>query len=130
MRNTRLTSRADHRIGTAEFIVPPNTTGHPPHWHQMHDEIFLVTTGTVQFRGANGIVDARPGDCVVVPIGAPHTFSNIGQEEARFVNTFNPSYYINYFRLLAAMYADKPDLDEETVLETMHPFGTLVAHGL
>jgi len=62
----------------------------------MHDETFLVTKGTIRFHipGAPGLeaqeIDAKAGDYVVVPIRAPHTFSNPTNEEARFFNTFTP----------------------------------------
>lgn len=35
--------RSDNRIGTVELTVPANTSGPPPHWHEMHDETFLGT---------------------------------------------------------------------------------------
>jgi hypothetical protein len=41
-------SRTDNRIGSAEFTLPPNTAGPPAHWHEMHDETFLVTEGVVR----------------------------------------------------------------------------------
>lgn len=41
-------SRTDNRIGSAEFTLPPNTPGPPAHWHEMHDETFLVTQGVVR----------------------------------------------------------------------------------
>jgi len=43
-------SRTDNRIGSAEFTLPPNTPGPPAHWHEMHDETFLVTKGMVRVR--------------------------------------------------------------------------------
>lgn len=43
-------SRTDNRIGSAEFTLPPNTAGPPAHWHEMHDETFLVTQGMVRVR--------------------------------------------------------------------------------
>lgn len=43
-------SRTDNRIGSAEFTVPPNTAGPPAHWHEMHDETFLVTQGVIRVR--------------------------------------------------------------------------------
>ena len=68
----------------------------------MHDEFFLVTKGTLRFRGLNGnIVDAKLGDSMMVPTRAPHTFENPFDEEAKFFNTFTPAHYINYFKLLA-----------------------------
>lgn len=86
----------DNRVSTAEFIVPPHTSGPPAHWHEMHDEQFLVTKGTIRFHvpEAPGLeakdIDAKEGDFVVVPTRAPHTFSNPTGEEARFINTFTP----------------------------------------
>lgn len=91
-----LLTLADNRISTVELIIPPRTPGPPAHWHEMHDETFLVTKGTVRFHvpdipGLEGkIVDAKEGDFVVVPTRAPHTFSNETDEEARFINTFTP----------------------------------------
>lgn len=31
------------------FTLPTQTPGPPPHCHEMHDETFLVTSGTVRF---------------------------------------------------------------------------------
>ena len=91
----------------------------------MHDETFLVTKGTVRFHGAgvrdfegkevvvNGgdggdgvddvFVDAKVGDYVVIGLKAPHTFSNPTGEEAVFVNTLTPAFYVNYFKMMAGM---------------------------
>jgi oxalate decarboxylase/phosphoglucose isomerase-like protein (cupin superfamily) len=86
----------DNRISSCELIIPPKTSGPPPHWHEMHDETFLITKGTVRFHipKAEGlepkVVDAKAGDYMVVPTRAPHTFSNETDEEARFFNTFTP----------------------------------------
>jgi mannose-6-phosphate isomerase-like protein (cupin superfamily) len=77
-------------------LFPPKPQGPPPHWHEMHDETFLVTKGTVRFRvpEAEGpepkTIDVKAGDFIVVPPRAPHTFSNETDEEARFFNTFTP----------------------------------------
>ncbi|KAI0418765.1 RmlC-like cupin domain-containing protein [Xylaria grammica] len=97
-------SRTDNRIGSAEFTVPANTPGPPPHWHEMHDETFLVTKGTIRFHAPDGKhIDAKEGDYVVVPTRAPHTFSNPTGEESKFFNTFTPAFYINYFKLMSEM---------------------------
>jgi mannose-6-phosphate isomerase-like protein (cupin superfamily) len=99
----------------AELIMPPGTPGPPPHWHEMHDETFYIIQGTVRFHVPDAdkpgedksIVDAKKGDYMVVPIRAPHTFSNPGNEEARIIFTSTPSFYINYFKLLSKL--SKPD---------------------
>ncbi|SLM38942.1 RmlC-like jelly roll fold, partial [Lasallia pustulata] len=31
------------RISAVLIHLPPKTQGPPPHWHEMHDETFLVT---------------------------------------------------------------------------------------
>lgn len=40
---------------------------------------------------------------MVVPVRSPHTFSNPFDEEAKFFNTYTPSFYINYFKLLSQL---------------------------
>jgi hypothetical protein len=65
-------SRTDNRIGSAEFTLPPNTPGPPAHWHEMHDETFLVTKGMVRVRHYLSIChilfyQIRPLTCVAVP---------------------------------------------------------------
>ncbi|TKA42964.1 hypothetical protein B0A49_12315 [Cryomyces minteri] len=97
-------SRTDNRIGAAEFTLPPHSGGPPPHWHEMHDETFLVTQGRMSFHlpGKPDVV-AEEGGYVVVPIRAPHTFSNPNDKEAKFFNTYTPAFYINYFKMLAEM---------------------------
>ena len=113
-------SNTDNRLGAAELILAPRSTGPPAHWHEMHDETFLVTKGTVRFFAAGSksfdgkdivrpkegdedqvFVDAREGDYVVIGTQEPHTFCNPTEEEARFFNTFTPAFYVNYFKLMA-----------------------------
>lgn len=48
-------------------------------------------------------IDVKTGDFVSVPIRAPHTFSNPFIEEAKFVNTYTPAFYINYFKILSTV---------------------------
>ncbi|MCJ1337489.1 hypothetical protein MMC09_002771 [Bachmanniomyces sp. S44760] len=95
-------SHTDNRLGAVELTVPRHTTGPPAHWHEMHDESFLVTHGTIRFHSpGKPDVDAKAGDYVVVPTRAPHTFSNPFGEEGRFFNTFTPAFYVQYFKLLS-----------------------------
>lgn len=72
-----LMSHLEDRIGCAEFTLPPRADGPPAHWHEMHDECFMVTQGKMRFHSYDGkIVDAGLGDWVTVPTRAPHTFTN------------------------------------------------------
>ncbi|KAF2754672.1 hypothetical protein EJ05DRAFT_503624 [Pseudovirgaria hyperparasitica] len=135
-------SRTDNRIGSAEFTVPAKTKGPPMHWHEMHDETFLVTQGTLRFNVLEDkVVDAATGDYVVVPPRAPHTFENPFDEDAKFFNTYTvqslmkppggyaltsqPAYYINYFKLLATMAEDGKPMSKEANIEAMARYATL-----
>lgn len=136
-------SNTDNRLGMIELTLAPHASGPPAHWHEMHDETFLVTKGTVRFYGA-GVkdvegktvvvvggragedvevekdgsgekrkdgekeeeevyLDAKEGDYIVIGMRAPHTFSNPTGEEAKFVNTLTPAFYVNYFKMMAEM---------------------------
>ncbi|KAF2469877.1 RmlC-like cupin [Lindgomyces ingoldianus] len=117
-----------NRIGSAEFTVPAGTVGPPAHWHEMHDETFLVTQGTIRFHAPDGqIVDAKVGDYVTVPIRAPHTFSNPFDVEAKFFNTYTPAFYIDYFRILAEVSKNDEQMSKEKNLEVMARFATMPA---
>jgi quercetin dioxygenase-like cupin family protein len=118
----------DNRIGSAEFTLPPNTAGPPAHWHEMHDETFLVTQGMVRFHAPDGAYhDAQVGDYVTVPIRAPHTFSNPTDQEAKFFNTFTPAFYIDYFKILAEISKSDEKMSKEKNLEVMSRFATMPA---
>jgi len=119
-------SRTDNRLGSAEFTVPPHTSGPPPHWHEMHDETFLVTQGTLRFHALHGAtIDARTGDYVTVPTRSPHTFSNPYADEAKFFNTYTPAFYINYFKLLATLGEQGKPMDPEANRKAMAYFATI-----
>jgi len=125
-------SRTDNRIGIAEFTLPPHTAGPPAHWHEMHDETFLTTLGTIRFHlpsanlsEAETTIDAAEGDFVTVPIRAPHTFSNPTDKEAKFVNTFTPAFYINYFKMLEEMIEEGAQMTPEKNKAAMANFATV-----
>ncbi|KAF2203479.1 hypothetical protein GQ43DRAFT_438802 [Delitschia confertaspora ATCC 74209] len=124
-------SRTDNRIGSAEFTLPPHTSGPPAHWHEMHDETFLITAGTVRFHAPDHThIDAKLGDYVTVPTRAPHTFSNPFDEEAKFFNTFTPAFYIDYFKILAEMSKGDEKMGREKNLEVMRRYATVEAEEL
>jgi oxalate decarboxylase/phosphoglucose isomerase-like protein (cupin superfamily) len=101
----------------------------------MHDETFYITQGTVRFHvpdtSAEGkdkkVVDAKVGDYMVVPIRAPHTFSNPGDEEARILFTSTPSFYINYFKLLSQLAKPDQPVPAEVNIQAMAMFATILA---
>lgn len=85
-----------------EFTMPAGASGPPPHVHNGHDELFYVVSGELVVHTATGDVAAPPRNLVVVPKGAQHTFSNVGNGPMRMVGTFSPAGFENYFDELAA----------------------------
>ena len=61
-----------------------------------------------------------------VPIRAPHTFSNPFNEEAKFVNTYTPAFYINYFKILSEMIEDGKGMTPEKNMKVMANYATLI----
>lgn len=115
----------DMRLSCVELIIPPGTRGPPAHWHEMHDETFLITKGTVRFHiPGKPDIDAKAGDYLVVPTKSPHTFSNPTDGESSFFNTFTPAFYINYFKLLGELVAGGP-LSKEANEKAMSYYATL-----
>lgn len=114
------------RFSCVELIIPSRTRGPPLHWHEMHDETFLVTKGTVRFHlHGKPDIDAKVGDYVVIPTKSPHTFSNPSDEESRFLNTFTPAFYINYFKLLSEISEEGKPLSKEANQRAMSYYATL-----
>jgi mannose-6-phosphate isomerase-like protein (cupin superfamily) len=102
----------------------PSVSGPPQHRHLMHDETFLITSGILRFIMGDIYRDAKAGDYVVVPVGAPHTFANVSDAPVEFFSTFTPAYYVNYFRELADLSADGR-LNPEENLSLMLRYATV-----
>ena len=114
------------RFGVAECTLAPGWPGTPQHIHRQHDETFYVVTGSVGFTSGSDHYVARPGSLVTVPIGSPHTFSNLDADTpATVLCTVTPERYLGYFRDLADL---EPGSDgllvPAEVLEVMARYGT------
>ena len=57
------------------------------HVHHADDEAWHVLEGTLRFRFADRVVDARPGTTVFVPAGVAHTYEAI---DARYLVFLTP----------------------------------------
>ncbi len=115
-----------HRLAVAVLTVPPHTDGPPPHWHQKHDETFYVVAGTAHFTVDDARREAPAGTFVSVPIGAVHTFANLGDEPATILNTFTPDLYVGYLRDLGKL-AESGEMTAEAILAVMARYATYPA---
>jgi mannose-6-phosphate isomerase-like protein (cupin superfamily) len=116
-------SGTDNRVSAITSMMPPHVNGPPPHVHLMHDESFLITTGVLRFKLQGCEVDAKPGDYVVVPVGAPHSFDNVSDEAVTFFTTFTPAFYIESFRESAKLVAEGK-WNEQTETEVLIRYAT------
>ena len=113
-------------LGVAEFVIPPHAPTPPPHIHRAHEEIFYVLEGELDFLAGDQTVRASAGTFVMVPIGALHTFSNLTDKPARFLNTFTPPRYIHYFEDMSALIQQGAALDPTRMAELMARYDTEV----
>ncbi|KAI6249502.1 hypothetical protein HI914_02741 [Erysiphe necator] len=140
-------SHTDNRFGAVSVTLAPNTPGPIPMWHRMNDTTFYITKGRLRFFISSSAPSSclntsciseskeRPfrivkaGDYIVVPPCAIHNFDNPFDEEAAFLNTFTPAYYIDAIRLIAKKTQKAVDegrfpLDPEEQLEVMRRWAT------
>jgi len=71
-------------MGPASFVAVP-------HVHPEQEERFEISGAEVMFRIGRSEQRHAPGDVVVVPAGAPHTWWNPGQIEATTLVQFRPA---------------------------------------
>jgi mannose-6-phosphate isomerase-like protein (cupin superfamily) len=116
-----------HRLGIGEITIAPHTDGPPQHRHAEHDEGFYVVSGTARFTVGETTNDAAAGTLVMIPPGAPHTFSNPTDEPTVLLNTFTPDLYVQYFRDLHDMVAGGTPMTPDAVIDVMARYATVPA---
>lgn len=117
-------SHTGHRLGMTESVLAPHTAGPPQHRHALHDEGFYVVSGRVRFTVGGEDHDATAGTLVMVPPGAPHTFTNMTDQPAVMLSTFTPALYVQYFRDLQSLTADGTPLTPRAYMEVMSRYAT------
>lgn len=65
--------RTTDRISLMEFLNPAGFAP-PLHRHRTEDEVFYLLDGEARFFCGDEVLDAGPGDTVLLPRGIPHTF--------------------------------------------------------
>lgn len=92
-------------------------------------ESFLIVVrqrGRVRFHSpGRPDVDAKAGEMVVIPVRLPHRFSNPFDEEAVFMNTITPGFFVRYFEHLEALIGEGTVLTPEINKEALRRFATV-----
>ena len=86
-----------------ETFVEPNGAVAAAHVHPAQEERFEVLAGEVEFRLGKRTLVAKPGDRVLVPVGTPHRFRNVGEETAHFVCEVTPA--LGFEQLIETMFS-------------------------
>ena len=120
-------SHTGHRLGIGEITIPPHFPGPIQHRHARHDEGFYVLAGTVRFTVGQDDYDAGVGTWVIVPPGAPHTFANVGEDNAVILSTFTPDLYVEYFRDLKKMVDSGQSMTPETMTPLWSKYATEIS---
>ncbi|KAI2831499.1 hypothetical protein CBS133816_2414 [Aspergillus niger] len=119
-------THTQYRLAAIESLLPPHSEGPVFHFHEMHDEGFYVTKGTVRFHSpGRADVDAKAGDFIIVPIRLPHRFSNPFDEEAVFMNTATPGFFVRYFEYLEYLIGEGTVLTPEINKAALRRFATV-----
>ena len=85
--------------------LPPGGRKPPAHRHVNCSEAFFVLDGPIAFTLDGRDLTGGPGDFLLVPRGAPHTFGNAGTETARLLVLHAPAmdaYFEELHRLWAS----------------------------
>ncbi len=79
----------DERFCVLESVIGSGE-GPPMHLHRRHLEAFYVLEGVLAIQSRRETVEATAGSFVLCPPGSPHTFSNPGPGETRFLGFAAP----------------------------------------
>ncbi len=105
-----------------ERTVPPGARMPPPHRHVTCSEAFFVLDGTAAFLLDGAELTGGPGDFLLVPRGAAHTFGNRGREAARLLVLHAPAMDA-YFAELDRLWSGEAPPPPEAERELMRRYG-------
>lgn len=120
-------TRTRETMGLAEFeVAPQGRTTPPPHIHHAHEEGFYVLEGELEFLVGTETVRAGPGTFLMVPMGVPHSFSNLTEQPVRFLCIITPRRYLNYFEELSQLFQATAAPSRQQIAEVMARYDTEV----
>lgn len=96
-----------------ESIHPPTNRPEPEHTHPEQESSAEVQEGTLHFRVNGETRSVGPGERIVIPAGAPHTFWNESGKPARSIQEFRPALNIEGFFETYFAIAARGELDDK-----------------
>ncbi len=76
------------RLGCGYAVVPPGKTGCPFHVHHAEDEMFVILSGSGEYRFGKKKYQVKAGDVLGAPIGGPeyaHQLWNTGDKPLKYL---------------------------------------------
>ncbi len=80
--------------------------------HATVDQFFRIEQGTARFEIDGQIYEAGPSDAVIVPAGAQHNVTNVGQEAVKLYTIYSPPNHAD-----GTIHATKADADAAEATE-------------
>ncbi|KAJ3465939.1 hypothetical protein MRS44_006597 [Fusarium solani] len=122
-------SNTQYRLAVIESLLPPKSDGKPlgpPRFLEDRLTWAALQKGTVRFHSpGRPDVDCKAGEMLTIPIRLPHKFSNPFDEEAVFINTATPGFFIRYFEHLEALIGSGKELTPEANIAALRRFATI-----
>ncbi|HVW77795.1 MAG TPA: cupin domain-containing protein [Alloacidobacterium sp.] len=76
-------THAGAHLEVHETVLAPGAMPHPPH-HHTHEEMFLISKGTLEVTIAGKSTMIGPGSAAYIHSGEEHGIRNIGDEPAQY----------------------------------------------
>jgi mannose-6-phosphate isomerase-like protein (cupin superfamily) len=92
-----------------QFTAAPHTAWVNPHIHHGCEETLFVLDGEMQVVIGKDQVSVPAGSCVLIPRGTPHSHSNPGDQEMKYLALFSPAGMEQYFEALDGLIRESPD---------------------
>lgn len=100
--NTLVVIRVPPERGTDGLCVlehhAPKRDSPPLHVHRDQDEVFALLAGEARFHLSGRDIEARTGDCFLVPKGEPHSYLATSAEGVRFLTITRGDGFIGLVR--------------------------------
>lgn len=106
-----------HTTGSYDLVLgetPAKVQGPPPHLHHTFNEVFLLIEGEMEFMLNGAVKTYKAGECIDIPPGTLHTFSNKSDQPCKWINIHSPKGFRKFFDDLGVS-VDDPNAQEKSV---------------
>jgi uncharacterized cupin superfamily protein len=105
------------KLGCLLHVVPPGKRAFPLHAHHANEEMYVILSGTGEYRVGGQRYPIREGDVLAAPAGGPetaHQIVNNGKSELR---------YLGISTMIAPEAVEYPDSGKFAILSRPDPSG-------